>query len=777
MRKAMEDRRQPVIRGVVEAVEGRTVRVALPDGRVVPAAPVALAGGGRGMYHRYAVGDDVLLFCDQGDPNGAACLSQPRTAAQDAPAEVDNAGLYIYEDVVEVRAAEGDDVQGVVMRPVLDGLHAAYGAISDLLDVMASPSTPPGSAAQNAALLTAVRTQIGLPAVGTSAVLANVLNDLDTSRLGQGTGPYCSDVLRAVVDGPQGGGGGGGVGSPSATLEDIDDAIQAHLAAAHADLATDADIAALDARVDALESAGPGAVTSVNGQTGVVVLDYTGVGADASGAAAAAVAAHDADSGAHTGLFALAGHNHTGVYDPAGTASGLLATHVAAGDPHTVYVLEAREGAANGIATLNGSSLVPRAQLGTGSSGFLTYGGTWSALVAGDIPDLSATYAAASHTHAASAITSGTLDVARIPDLSSLYQPLDTDLTAVAGLATTGFAERTGAGTWAARALVAGDLPSHTHTAGDLSGGTLDEDRLPIHALLGAECGYGSDGDLDFDGAATVTVRGNAMAPSSSVYTLACDLHANDLVIGNGVTIRLNGFVIRCHTLTIAASATVVIADDGTSSTGTSGAGDFSNTSTTDRDNGPGATGRNTAGIGATASNLSSPAIGGAGGAGGSAGSAGGSGGTVAWTTANQNATGWPMDPHSLISLRTITNVPWKCGAGGGAGAVGAAGGVSGGGGAGGGLAIVCAGAVTLGASASLTIAARGGDGGPASGAAAGGGGGGGGGCVVFTRRRQTLGAGATVTLTAAGGNGGAGSGTGNTGSAGSAGRTFNLTT
>lgn len=36
-----------------------------------------------------------------------------------------------------------------------------------------------------------------------------------------------------------------------------------------------------------------------------------------------------------------------------------------------------------------------------------------------------------------------------IPDLSSVYQPLDADLTAIAALSTTGFARRTGADTWA----------------------------------------------------------------------------------------------------------------------------------------------------------------------------------------------------------------------------------------------------------------------------------------------------------------------------------------
>ena len=41
-----------------------------------------------------------------------------------------------------------------------------------------------------------------------------------------------------------------------------------------------------------------------------------------------------------TGL-ALSGHDHSGVYDPAGTASSAVATHVAAADPHSIYLTDA----------------------------------------------------------------------------------------------------------------------------------------------------------------------------------------------------------------------------------------------------------------------------------------------------------------------------------------------------------------------------------------------------------------------------------------------------
>jgi hypothetical protein len=41
-----------------------------------------------------------------------------------------------------------------------------------------------------------------------------------------------------------------------------------------------------------------------------------------------------------TGL-ALSGHDHSGVYDPAGTAASAVATHVAAADPHSIYLTDA----------------------------------------------------------------------------------------------------------------------------------------------------------------------------------------------------------------------------------------------------------------------------------------------------------------------------------------------------------------------------------------------------------------------------------------------------
>lgn len=126
---------------------------------------------------------------------------------------------------------------------------------------------------------------------------------------------------------------------------------------------------------------GGGAVDSVDGLTGTVVLPSDGAAGVATkrtlgtGATQAAAGNH-----LHTGVYALVAHDHTGVYDPAGsaataqaaaeaTAAGALAAHVAAADPHTGYQKESEKAAANGYASLDGTTKVPIAQLPTGTTG------------------------------------------------------------------------------------------------------------------------------------------------------------------------------------------------------------------------------------------------------------------------------------------------------------------------------------------------------------------------------------------------------------------------
>ena len=77
-----------------------------------------------------------------------------------------------------------------------------------------------------------------------------------------------------------------------------------------------------------------------------------------------------ATSGTNTGDqdlsgYALSSHNHTGTYDPAGTAASALSSHTAAGDPHPQYALESALGSAAAAST---ADFTPAAHAGAGGA-------------------------------------------------------------------------------------------------------------------------------------------------------------------------------------------------------------------------------------------------------------------------------------------------------------------------------------------------------------------------------------------------------------------------
>jgi len=209
------------------------------------------------------------------------------------------------------------------------------------------------------------------------------------------------------------------------------------------------------------------------------------VGADATGTAAGLIATHEAAVNPHPGYltptegdaaYAALSHDHSGVYDAAGTASSTVSSHEGAADPHPGYALESSLGGAAllSVGTTTGTVAAgDDARFATGTTGdaFASShpGGNshidWTAdqgatnLHAGNIPDLSGTYAAASHNHAASAITSGTLDTARLGSgtaNSSTYLRGDQ--------------------TWAA---AAGGVASDTHATTEKTT-PVDADELPL---------------------------------------------------------------------------------------------------------------------------------------------------------------------------------------------------------------------------------------------------------------------------------------------------------
>lgn len=139
---------------------------------------------------------------------------------------------------------------------------------------------------------------------------------------------------------------------------------------------------------DQLPAIGGGAVDSVNGEVGVVVLDQddiadgttykqysnadkTKLAGIASGATANSSDAVLKARANHTGTqpyttitgLGSAANADTGDFDPVGAAATAVSAHVALSDPHTQYQKESEKGAVNGYAALDGSGQIPVAQI------------------------------------------------------------------------------------------------------------------------------------------------------------------------------------------------------------------------------------------------------------------------------------------------------------------------------------------------------------------------------------------------------------------------------
>ena len=219
-------------------------------------------------------------------------------------------------------------------------------------------------------------------------------------------------------------------------------------------------------------------------------------------------------------------------FEVAGAAAAAVATHVATGDPHSEYQKESEKDNPSGYAGLDGSQLVLASRLGTGSIGegkYLKGNRVWSDLnstVAGVLTDGGGGSDFLANDGTYKPITSGTFDHAALTSnlawLTSAhtggndklaswdaggtlelldktyFQVQDDDLDALAALAATGVAVRTGASTWTVRTITGtanqvnvadGDgvganpvlsLPQDIHTGASptFTGGTFSSDLL-----------------------------------------------------------------------------------------------------------------------------------------------------------------------------------------------------------------------------------------------------------------------------------------------------------
>jgi len=126
----------------------------------------------------------------------------------------------------------------------------------------------------------------------------------------------------------------------------------------------------------------------------------------------------------------------------------------------------------------------------------------------------------------------GKIAIGFIPDLAAVYQPLDGDLTALAALSSTGFAQRTGANTWSVGALTASDIPSlaaskitsgqlalaRGGTAADLSA-TGGSNQFVKQSSAGAALSVGAILSADLTSALTTPPPIGGTTPAAGTFT------------------------------------------------------------------------------------------------------------------------------------------------------------------------------------------------------------------------------------------------------------------
>ena len=165
-------------------------------------------------------------------------------------------------------------------------------------------------------------------------------------------------------------------------------------------------------------------------------------------------------------------------------------------------------------------------------------------------------------------------------------------------------------------------------------GGTASSTATAARTALGLDVdhfGDGSDGALNFDGAATVL----GMAPVANVYTMTRDILATDVTHGTGVRVEMAGFIPYCTGTWTFADSTSILSRDALHASGITGSTGMTGTSTTIGINGVnGVNGRSTTGAG-TVGTGATRSTGSDGGSGGSVASgAGGAGGVATAPTA-----------------------------------------------------------------------------------------------------------------------------------------------
>lgn len=290
--------------------------------------------------------------------------------------------LVIVNSDLQV-TVQNNVVQATVIAPPPTLVNVTSPVVPTSIEVISTG--PPGPA--------------GPPGVGELNPNHSLLINLDADDHNQ----YHNDARHALIDHSGLPGVGGGGSGHVIEDEGVPLATRGSLNFVGSGVAVTDDLGN-DATVVTISGGGAGAVTSVNTQTGDVVLNAADVGADPDGAAVSEVTSHEGNTGVHTitgvtGLqTALDGksgtsHDHNADYEPVGAVAvhavagdphsqyltpaeadaayeviNSVSTHEGAGDPHTGYQLESEKGSVNGYAPLDGTGKVPEANLPAGQA-------------------------------------------------------------------------------------------------------------------------------------------------------------------------------------------------------------------------------------------------------------------------------------------------------------------------------------------------------------------------------------------------------------------------
>ena len=287
----------------------------------------------------------------------------------------------------------------------------------------------------------------------------------------------------------------------------------------------------------------------------------------------------------------------------------------------------------------------------------------------------------------------------------------------------------------------------------------------PAWADLLGFFGDGSDGSLNFDGAATVL----GMAPSGGVYTFTREVFATDVTVGSGVRLALASNCLYVQGTLTGTDATSFISANGTNASGSSAGGAQSGAAPfafSGSSGGAGRSGTSGAGSNGTAASTSPCGSGGAGGAAGAnAGGTAGAANVAVDSRGGSRAFDWVFRKCRYFDGAAF--VAAGGGAGGGGGGLTHTTGTGSGGGGGGGARAAVVFARALAGTGYIEANGGAGANGAATGAdVAGGGGGGGAGAAILVTSSPS----SSWTVRASGGTAGSGAGGGNAGSAGAAG-------